>query len=130
MSDGSSVAGAVRPKRLIRKFDAEWRLRVTAESFAPGARVSEVARRHGVRSNLLSFWRQRYGEKARALVPTLSAAATPVSAPMLVPVQISPAPRSTTSTSSWIEIDIHSGKPRRCGAVSAAQLREVLAAVR
>jgi hypothetical protein len=33
MSDGSSAVGPARPKRLIRKFDADWRLRVTAESF-------------------------------------------------------------------------------------------------
>jgi transposase len=134
MSDGSSAAGPARPKRLIRKFDADWRLRVTAESFAPGALVSEVARRHGVRSNLLSFWRQRYGAKARALVPISSAAAPAVSPTQFVPVQMAtgapPASRPVTPTSPWIEIDIHSGTLRLCGEVSAAQLREVLAAVR
>jgi transposase len=133
MSDGSSTVGAVARKRVIRKFDADWRLRVTAESFAPGALVSEVARRHGVRSNLLSFWRQRYGEKARALAGS-AATALPLSPQFSrVRVESSPPPPATPAASgpsSWIEIDLHSGKLKLCGEVSAAQLREVLAAVR
>jgi len=51
---------------VIHKFDAGWRMQVAAKSFAPGAVVSEVARRHGIQANLLSFWRLRYGAKARA----------------------------------------------------------------
>jgi transposase len=134
MSDGSSVTGTARPKRLIRKFDAVWRLQVTAESFAPGALVSEVARRHGVRSNLLSFWRQRYGEQARALLTPSSTEAATVSAPKFLAVQVAPTlpavPRPAMSQSAWIEIDLHSGTLRLCGEVSAGYLREVLAAVR
>ena len=60
----NEMSKAVSVKRHApRKFDPAWRLRVTAQSFEPAATVREVAERHGVRSNLLSYWRKKYGAR-------------------------------------------------------------------
>jgi transposase len=41
-----------------RRWSVEEKLRIVAESFAGGASVSVVARRHGLRSNQLFKWRK------------------------------------------------------------------------
>ena len=43
-----------------RRWSAEARLRILAEAFAPGACVSEVARRHDVATGLLYTWRRKF----------------------------------------------------------------------
>src|SRR5882757_8791862 len=47
-----------------RRWDPAEKARIVAESLAPAAVVSEVARRHGVRSNLLHRWRLQAREGA------------------------------------------------------------------
>lgn len=42
-----------------RKWSAEEKLRITEESYAAGARVAEVARRHGLHPNQLHLWRRQ-----------------------------------------------------------------------
>jgi transposase len=120
MTNSQLKSGAAKSPRVIRKFDPAWRLQQVAASYAPGASVTAVARRAGVRPNLLSFWRQRYGAKFRG---------RGTAAPKFVPVTVAPA-LAPGSSSSWIEIDIATGAIRLRGEVSAAQLREVLSAVR
>jgi transposase-like protein len=44
-------------RRVIRKFTDAQGTQIVAESFSPGAVVTEVAQRHGVRPNLLPYWR-------------------------------------------------------------------------
>jgi transposase-like protein len=44
-------------RRVVRKFTAEQRAQMVAQSYAPGVSVREVAQRLGVRPNLLSYWR-------------------------------------------------------------------------
>ena len=46
------------PERRRRWTSAE-KLRIVAESLAPGTRVSEVARRHDIHPNLLHLWRRQ-----------------------------------------------------------------------
>lgn len=113
---------AAKTPRVIRKFDPAWRLKQVAASYAPGATVAAVARRADIRPNLLSYWRKRYGAKFRGRG----------TATKFVPVRTTPpsAPTAPAPTGSWIEIDLASGLLRLRGAISAAQLREVLAAVR
>jgi transposase len=55
------------PERRRRWTSAE-KLRMIEESLAPGARVSEVARRHDIHPNLLHLWRRqaRAGVLSRA----------------------------------------------------------------
>jgi len=63
-------------QRRRRRWTAQEKARIVAESFAEGANISEVARRHGVVRGLLTVWRHKV------------AAATAVSAPGFVPIRI------------------------------------------
>ena len=101
-------------KRRVRgKWTQAQREQMISESRQPGASVSEVAQRHGVRVALLSGWRRK----------ALSAVK---SAPIrFASVQVNP-PRSV----GVIEIDLSSRCVRVHGTVDGAMLREVLAATR
>jgi transposase-like protein len=68
--DASEPVGG--PRR--RRWSDEVKARIVAESFAPGAIVSEVARRHGLTPQHLSAWRKA----ARAGVLKLPDVAPPV----------------------------------------------------
>ena len=65
-----------------RRWSAEAKARIVAESLAPGVVISEVARRHGLRPQQLFAWRHqaRQGRLALpaeelAFVPVVAAAA-------------------------------------------------------
>src|SRR6202790_393993 len=45
-----------------RRWDAETKGRLVAESFEPGRSVSEVARRHDISPSLLFLWRRQAAE--------------------------------------------------------------------
>ena len=45
--------------RRRRRWSADQKQRIIAESFAPGASVAEVARRYGLNANMLFTWRRR-----------------------------------------------------------------------
>ncbi|WKL21626.1 transposase [Agrobacterium tumefaciens] len=49
----------VEPRRGNRRWPDDVKARIVAESFEPGARVVDVARRHGVIANQLSDWRRQ-----------------------------------------------------------------------
>lgn len=51
-----SGTGGSKKRKLTIRTDEE-RAAIVAESFAPGATVVGVARKHGVQPNLLSSWR-------------------------------------------------------------------------
>lgn len=95
------------------KWTGEQRRRAVADSRLAGASVQEVARRHGVRANLLSAWR-RQDRAARATKQVKFAA-----------VKLSAAPAQGS-----IEIDLVAGCVRVRGIVDGTMLREVLAAAR
>jgi transposase len=87
------VAGATIGEggRRRRSWSAEEKRRIVDETFAPGASVSIVARRHDVNANMLFTWRREMGasvahrsENAVKFVPaTIEAAATPAALPAL-----------------------------------------------
>ncbi|MCC7123085.1 MAG: transposase [Gammaproteobacteria bacterium] len=94
------------------------------ESLQPGASVRAVAERHGVRPNLLSYWRRR----ARvAISPTPGDADA---AMRFARVAVEPAVAEATDEHGVIEIDLRRGCVRVRGMVDAAMLREVLALTR
>ena len=82
MLDARQEGGSYRRIEVItgqrrrRKWTAEEKVRIVAESFEEGANISEVARRHGVVRGLLTVWRHKF---ATAAVPQ---------APGFVPVRI------------------------------------------
>src|SRR5258708_30626484 len=60
-------------QRQRRRWTAQEKARIVAESFDEGANISEVARRNGVARGLLTVWRQKLaaaaGANARGFVP-------------------------------------------------------------
>ena len=82
MLDARQEGGSYRRIEVItgqrrrRRWTAQEKARIVAESFEEGANISEVARRHGVVRGLLTVWRHKV------------AAAAGVNAPGFVPVQI------------------------------------------
>jgi len=112
-------SAVTKPRRVVRKFTAEQRSRAVAESLQPGATVRAVAQRHGVRPNLLSYWRrQLQGIAVPAKIANGAArfAAVAVAA-------------ATSDAGGVIEIDLQRHCVRVRGVVDGAMLREVLAAV-
>lgn len=104
-----------------RRWPAQEKARITAESFEPGASVSDVARRNGVSLGLLHYWRRRvraFGQsEALEFIPVKSAEEAPdVGARAL--------------SSGCIEIEVDGARIRVSGSVDGNALRTVLAAVR
>lgn len=111
--DKSSDAGTSAPAKARRgQWTAEQRRCAVTDSRVAGASVQEVARRHGVRANLLSTWR-RQADTARTKSVKFAA------------VKLSAAPAD-----GLIEIDLIAGCVRVRGMVDATMLRHVLVAAR
>jgi transposase len=53
-----------------RRWTAEEKARIVAESLETDANISEVARRNGVARGLLTAWRHRFAMAARSKVPS------------------------------------------------------------
>jgi len=54
----SDVVDALQARPLRRRWNDDVKAQIVAESYAPGAVVSEVARRHEISPQLLSAWRK------------------------------------------------------------------------
>jgi transposase-like protein len=112
-----------------RRWRDEDKLRVLAEAEQPGARMSEVARRHDISRGLLWYWRRQL-RQGRLAVPSAPG-------PVFLPVQVSdpvppgPGAPAVAGTGLRIEIVLPDGTCLRVGAdVDAAALRRVLTALR
>lgn len=109
----SNGAGEATPAKARRgQWTAEQRRRAVADSRVAGASVQEVARRHGVRANLLSAWR-RQADTVRSTAVKFAA------------VKLKAAPAE-----GLIEIDLVAGCVRVRGIVDGVMLGQVLAAAR
>src|SRR5919106_2185808 len=60
-----------------RRWSAEAKARIVAESLTPGVVISEVARRHDLRPQQLFAWRHQAGQR-RLVLPTEELAFVPV----------------------------------------------------
>jgi transposase len=79
MSDAGRQSDGERRRRT---WSADQKQGITAESFAPGASVADVARRHGLNANMLFTWRRRERREAGGsepvnIVPVRVVEATP-----------------------------------------------------
>jgi transposase len=114
MADGSGFDGRlelVEPVRGNRRWPDDVKARVVAESFQPGARVVDVAKRHDIVPHQLSDWRRMAREGKLVLpadvVKSPRNAATPTkqSEPAFVPLQIALTSQGTDRALQQAEID-------------------------
>jgi transposase len=102
-----------------RRWSTDAKATIVAESFAPGASVSAVARRHDISPSLLFLWRrQGTGEQADRGMPA-----------GFVPVAITGC-GGRSEEQAAIEIEVGAVRIRVRGTVDRQVLCEVLAAVR
>lgn len=105
---------------------AEW-ARIAVESLAPGAKVADAARRHGVTRWQVYDWRKKLA--AGMLAVPVDAMAAPAFAALVVEAPRAPAPpRTSRSEMAQSQIDlVVGGVTVRVGAaVDEAQLTRVL----
>jgi transposase len=115
-----------------RRWSVEEKLRILAQSVAPGSSASLACRMHGISSGQLYTWRRQFrtGEltgfapvMVRPPVGELTVACAPADP---VPAR----PKSDRSVGGLIEIELASGvKLRLSGAVDETVLRRVLSAL-
>lgn len=101
MADGSGFVGrceVVEPRRGNRRWPDDVKARIVVESFWPGARVNDVARRHDIVPHQLSAWR-RLARDGKLVLPaeamasiSAEAAAVKVPEPAFVPLEITMEP--------------------------------------
>ena len=118
-----------------RRWSEDEKARIIEQSFTPGAKVSDVARKHGVSRGLIFAWRKEARVNGLAipavprLIPVQLATSSPLpSSVMPAPLAQTPPPvRSTGRKAGMIEIDLGGSKRVRVDAnVDADALGRVL----
>ncbi len=112
-----------------RRWSREDKARIIEETLAPGAKVSEVARRHGISASLVFTWRRqsRATHVPAAVVPRFAAVRIAELSTEAATSTTSEQPRATGSRSGLIEISLGGGRRVRVDAsVDAAALARVL----
>jgi transposase len=127
-TDGGATARIEIVGERRRAYDAAFRTKVVAESVAAGARVREVARRHGICPSLLYRWRRaaeaNNANGSRMRLFPIRIAASPDTPPPRAPVS---APRRA----GLIEIELAGGvRVSVDEGVSLAALRRVMLILR
>ena len=106
-----------------RRWDAETKGRLVAESFEPGCSVSELARRHDISPSLLFLWRRQAAKNAESKMR-----GGPAFVPMVVAGDAPAAPVVTEAC--VVEVDLGDVRIRIKGPVDRSVLREVFLAAR
>ena len=119
-------AGAVR-----RRWTAESKARIIAESFAPGANISDVARRHDILPQQLYAWRRAVREHIEeGASAALRQADTAFVAAMVEPPRVEPARLPVSGgAGAEIRIDLCGMTVRVPEGASADHIERVLQAV-
>lgn len=135
MNEGRNEGGAYQRVEVItgrqrrRRWTAEEKARIVAESLEADANISDVARRHGVARGLLTVWRRQLSSNGKDERPEQSFAVVKVASEAPRPDAVTatlPAMRSR----GRIEIDVAGARVRVESGVDPATLAVVLAAVR
>ena len=112
-----------------RRWGSEEKAGILAEAMAPGAKVSEIARRHGISRSLVYTWRREAGpgDVGSALPELVPVVMTTAAEPLAPPVPS----RERQSAVGTIEIAMPSGvRVMVRGRVEERSLRAVLGALR
>lgn len=80
----------VQRTRGYRRWPDEVKGRIVAESFQPGVRVVDVARRHGLAAHQLSDWRRQARQGDLILPADAMAGVSSDALPAFVPVSVEP----------------------------------------
>ncbi|NDJ15092.1 MAG: transposase [Acidobacteriia bacterium] len=101
----------VRRTRGYRRWPDDVKARIVAESFQPGVRVADVARRHGLASHQLSDWRRQARQGLLALPAEMMAGVVEERdmEPAFVPVMVVPEEEDKSSTDGRITIEFGGG---------------------
>jgi transposase len=122
-----------------RRWSVEQKLKVVGETQEPGARVSQVAARHGICESLVFSWRRQAREgglvsaEMPVFIPVQMREAAPPAAGSLTQwdEKSSPAVTRPQPHAGLIEIELGDGRQVRVGSdVNLAALRRVLIALR
>src|ERR1700693_1250052 len=127
--DASGPRGRVEIRNGIgrrRRWSDEEKGRIVAESFAPGAVVSEVARRHEMSPQHLFGWRKA----ARAGLLTLPADEAPMFVPVVREADDGGVAAAAANRSGAITIEIAGAVVRAERGVDLGWLRDVVRAVK
>lgn len=139
MADGGDGFGGcievVQRTRGYRRWPAEVKARIVAESFQRGVRVVDVARRHGLAAHQLSDWRRRAREGLLVLPADAMAGIPEDNLPAFVPVSVEPESTALVAeadrTGGAITIEIGNDLVLRVpGDVPAARAAAVVRALR
>lgn len=106
--DGFDGCIEVVPRtRGYRRWPDDVKARIVAESFQPGVRVADVARRHGLAAHQLSDWRRRARQGELVLSADAMAVLASDALPAFVPVSVEPEDVSPPESAE-----------RRCGIIT------------
>jgi transposase len=112
-----------------RRWSREDKARIVEETLVRGAKVSEVARRHGLAASLVFTWRRqsRASQETAPVVPRFAAVQIADASTEAADSATSGPPRSGSGRSGLIEIHLGGGRRVRVDAsVDAAALARVL----
>jgi transposase len=120
--DGEGRSAGQGDGRRRRRWSSEDKRRIVAETFAPGASVSIVARRHDLNANMLFTWRR---EARRAPPPMIEGPVAFVAAE--IAGELSSAASATSVAGGRMEVALPGGERVIVGAdVDAAALARVI----
>ncbi len=98
-------------RRRRREWSAEEKARIVAESAAPGANVSEVARRHGMNRGLLTVWRRQAGlTRRRGGAVNHGADAATMFVPVKIAADAGSRPDEPREAKARIELELRGGR--------------------
>lgn len=99
----------VRQTRGYRRWPDDVKARIVAESFQPGVRVADVARRHGLASHQLSDWRRQARQGLLALPAEMMAGVAEDGEPAFVPVMVASEEKDKRPADGSITIEFSGG---------------------